>query len=86
MPESASGERLARSSIATRSSSSQSMSSGASVTSPSSSPSSASIGFAIASTASRFAPSPRKRLSRRESPFAIFIAPAFATLGRMRTG
>ena len=71
MPVSASGERLARSSMARRTSSSQSISSGAKVTRPAAS----AVGRVEGRPAGEVAParpgSPRKRVSRRERPFAI---------------
>ena len=72
MPVSASGENAARASMATRTSSSQSMSSGIKVTSPASSAPDASRSWPTRPFRSSTRPgSARKRLARRVSPLAI---------------
>src|SRR6185437_10615438 len=77
-PESASGDRLARSSTATRISSSQSSSSGAKVTRPSAIAAAASSGSPWrAARASTGAASPQNRVSKRESPFDMGRVPKF---------
>ena len=72
MPVSASGEKPARSSMASRTSSSQSMSSGVKVTRPSSSAASASIASPISSfSSSTCLGSDRKRVPSRVRPLPI---------------
>src|SRR5438128_2944091 len=77
MPVSASGDRLARSSMASRTSSSQSISSGANVTSPASSAVSASMASPTGTSAREG--SFRKRVCRRERPLPIGSAPRFSS-------
>ena len=78
MPVSASGESAARLSIASRTSSSQSSSSGANVTRPASSASAASNGPLVREQLRRPARgSPRNRVSSRVSPLLIVSGPPF---------
>src|SRR5258708_20612574 len=81
IPVSASGERLARSSIARRISSSQSKSSGATVTTPNSIAFSAANFFPISFfRAASFASSPLNRVANLERPFTLGKSPKFAPL------
>src|SRR5262249_29126854 len=85
IPVSASGERLTRSSIARRTSSSQSIASGVNVTSPrfvATRASRSSVTFASSVTRSGVA---RKRVARRERPFDMASGPKFIASTPMRT-
>ena len=83
MPVRASGEKAARSSIAIRTSSSQSMSSGVKVTSPASAAARASRSSPIRRfSSSTRCGSPRNRLWRRVSPLTIGYAPKLGSPSR----
>jgi hypothetical protein len=87
MPVSASGENAARASMPTRTSSSQSMSSGVKVTSPASAADEASMSSPIRRLRSRArAGSSRKRLARRVRPLTIGYGPKFIPVRRTVAG
>src|SRR5215467_2385463 len=87
MPVRASGENAARSSIAMRTSSSQSMSSGVKVTSPASAAAAASSSSPIRPRSLSVRPgSARNRLVSRVSPLTMGYAPKFSSVSRIVAG
>src|SRR5215470_7085221 len=87
MPVRASGENAARSSIAMRTSSSQSMSSGVKVTSPASDAAAASSSSPIRPRSLSVRPgSARNRLASRVSPLTMGYAPKFSSVSRIVAG